>query len=48
MRNSAFLGLGLGLLIAQSLLYRVIGPLHLAGATPSLMLPLIVFMGVQE
>ncbi len=48
MRNSAFLGLGLGLLIAQSLLYRVIGPLHLAGATPSLLLPLIVFMGVHE
>ncbi len=48
MRNSAFLGLGLGLLIAQSLLYRMIGPLHLAGATPSLLLPLIVFMGVHE
>lgn len=48
MRNSAFLALGLGLLIAQSLLYRLIGFLHLAGATPSLLLPLIVFMGVHE
>lgn len=48
MRNSAFLALGLGLLIAQSQLYRLLGPLHIAGATPSLLLPLIVFMGVHE
>ena len=47
MRNSAFLALGLGLLIAQSQLYRLLGPLHIAGATPSLLLPLIVFMGVH-
>ena len=48
MRNSAFLALGVALLIVQSLLYRVVGPLHIAGATPSLLLPLIVFMGVHE
>lgn len=48
MRNSAFLALGIGLLILQSLLYRLLGPLHIAGATPSLLLPLVVFMGVHE
>lgn len=48
MRNSAFLAIGIGLLILQSNLYRLVGPLHIAGATPSLLLPLIVFMGVHE
>jgi len=47
-RNSAFLAIGIGLLILQSNLYRLVGPLHIAGATPSLLLPLIVFMGVHE
>jgi len=47
-RNSAFLAIGIGLLIVQSNLYRLVGPLHIAGATPSLLLPLIVFMGVHE
>jgi rod shape-determining protein MreD len=47
-RNSAFLALGVGLLIVQSNLFRLLGPLHIAGATPSLLLPLIVFMGVHE
>ncbi|MBW2527491.1 MAG: rod shape-determining protein MreD [Deltaproteobacteria bacterium] len=48
MRNTAFLALGLALLIIQSNLFRLVGPLELAGITPSLMLPLIVFMGVHE
>ncbi len=48
MRNSAFLALGVGLLILQGNLFRLLGPLHIAGATPSLLLPLIVFMGVHE
>lgn len=48
MRNTAFLLLGIGLLILQSNLHRIIGGLHVAGITPSLMLPLIVFMGVHE
>lgn len=48
MRNSAFLVVGVGLLIVQSLLFRMLGPLHVAGATPSLLLPLVVFMGVHE
>ncbi|MBK8251458.1 MAG: hypothetical protein IPK82_02170 [Polyangiaceae bacterium] len=48
MRNSAFLALGIGLLIIQSNLFRLVGPLHIPGATPSLLLPLVVFMGVHE
>ena len=48
MRNTAFLALGIGLLIVQSNLFRLIGALHVAGITPSLLLPLIVFMGVHE
>jgi rod shape-determining protein MreD len=48
MRNTAFLGLGFALLIIQSNLFRVIDRLHVAGATPSLVLPLLIFMGVHE
>ena len=48
MRNTAFLLLGLGLILVQSNLFRVIGLVHVAGITPSLVLPLIVFMGVHE
>jgi rod shape-determining protein MreD len=58
-RNSAFLVLGLGLIIMQSNLFRLVGwlvelgsrispSLSIAGVTPSLVLPLIVFMGVHE
>ena len=48
MRNTAFLALGLALLVVQSNLFRLIGRLHVPGATPSLLLPLVVFMGVHE
>ena len=59
MRNTAFLLLGLGLIIIQSNLFRMVGYLvvaqeawlpwlPVAGITPSLVLPLIVFMGVHE
>lgn len=48
MRNTAFLALGFALLIIQSNLFRLIDPLHAAIATPSLLLPLVVFMGVHE
>ena len=48
MRNTAFLALGLGLILLQANLFRLIGRLHIAGATPSLLLPLVVFMGVHE
>jgi rod shape-determining protein MreD len=59
MRNTAFLALGLALIILQSNLFRLVGYLvalqqtisgsfSVAGITPSLLLPLIVFMGVHE
>jgi rod shape-determining protein MreD len=48
MRNTSFLALGIALLVVQSNLFRLIGRLHIAGATPSLILPLVVFMGVHE
>jgi rod shape-determining protein MreD len=48
MRNTAFLAIGIALLIVQSNLFRLIGRLHIPGVTPSLLLPLIVFMGVHE
>jgi rod shape-determining protein MreD len=48
MRNTAYLAAGIALLIIQSNLFRLIGHLHVRGATPSLLLPLVVFMGVHE
>src|SRR5580698_1953624 len=48
MRNTAFLALGIALLVVQSNLFRLVGRLHVAGVTPSLLLPLVVFMGVHE
>jgi rod shape-determining protein MreD len=48
MRNTAFLALGLGLLLMQSVLFWFIGFVPWSGFTPSLTLPLIVFMGTHE
>lgn len=48
MRNTAFLGAGLLLLLLQANLYRVLGHLEVPGLVPSLVLPLILFMGVHE
>ncbi len=61
MRNLAFFSVGLLLLLIQSNLYRVLGPLGeisfgesfrlgdwLHGATPNLILPLIIFLAVYE
>lgn len=48
MRNSAFLAVGVLLILLQSNLYRLLGLFHLHGATPSLTLPLIIFLGVHE
>jgi len=48
MRNTAFLAIGIGLLVLQSNLFRLIGRFQISGATPSLLLPLVVFMGVHE
>lgn len=48
MRNAAFLAVGILFILVQAQLYRVLGVLHLHGATPSLVLPLVIFLGVQE
>lgn len=48
MRNAAFLAAGIVLILIQANLYRVLGLLHLNGVTPSLVLPLIIFLGVHE
>jgi rod shape-determining protein MreD len=47
-RNTAFIALGLGLLLLQENLFRVLGWVHVPGLSPSLVLPLILFMGVHE
>lgn len=48
MRNTAFLALGLGLLLLQSVAFWFLGFVPWSGFTPSLTLPLIVFMGTHE
>ena len=55
MRNTAFLGLGVALLILQGnlfVLHSALSSFHwfraLPWATPSLLLPLVIFMGVHE
>ena len=48
MRNTAFLATGLFLLVLQSNAFRLLSKLPFGGITPSLLLPLIVFMGVHE
>jgi rod shape-determining protein MreD len=48
MRNAVFLAVGLVLLLLQGNLSRIIAPFGLHGWTPSLVLPLIVFLGVHE
>jgi rod shape-determining protein MreD len=55
MRSAAYLGVAVLLLLVQSNLFRLIGPLSALlgdrlthGATPSLLLPMVVFLGVYE
>jgi rod shape-determining protein MreD len=48
MQNGAFLGAGLVLLLIQAQLFRLLGIVHVPGLVPSLVLPLILFMGVHE
>ncbi len=48
MRNTAFLVAGIVLLLIQANLFRVLGFFHIPGLVPSLVLPLILFMGVHE
>jgi rod shape-determining protein MreD len=47
-RNTAFLLGGIVLLLIQANLFRVLGYIHVPGLVPSLVLPLILFMGVHE
>jgi rod shape-determining protein MreD len=47
-RNTAFIALGLALLLLQENLFRVLGWVRVPGLSPSLVLPLILFMGVHE
>ena len=48
MRNTAFFVTGLVLILVQNNLFRVISFIHVPGLVPSLVLPLILFMGVHE
>lgn len=48
MRSAAFLAVGILLIVLQGNLYRALGYLDLNGATPSFVLPLLVFLGVHE
>lgn len=48
MRNTVFLLLGLALLLVQANSFRLLGGLDVPGLVPSLVLPLIVFMGVHD
>jgi rod shape-determining protein MreD len=48
MRSAAFLTFGVLLIIAQGNLYPLLGYFGLHGATPSFVLPLIIFLGVHE
>jgi rod shape-determining protein MreD len=47
-RSGVFLALGVLLLVVQGNLYPLFGNLGLHGATPSFVLPLIIFLGVHE
>jgi rod shape-determining protein MreD len=47
-RNTAFIATGLALLLLQENLFRMLGWVHVPGLSPSLVLPLILFMGVHE
>jgi len=48
MRNTAFFLAGIALLVVQANLFRVLGHVNVPGLVPSLVLPLILFMGVHE
>jgi rod shape-determining protein MreD len=47
-RNTAFFAAGMILLLIQANLFRVMTWSHIPGLVPSLVLPLILFMGVHE
>ena len=47
-RNTSFFAAGLALLLIQANLFRVTDWTHIPGLVPSLVMPLILFMGVHE
>lgn len=47
-KNAAFVAIALALLIVQGNLFRIFGLFEIQTVTPSLVLPLIVFLGVHE
>ena len=48
MRDAAFIAIGVLLVLIQGNLYRFMAPLDLHGATPSIVLPLVIYLGVHE
>ena len=48
MRNAAYFATGILLILIQANLYRALTFVHINGASPSLILPLIIFLGVHE
>ena len=48
MRNAAFLAFALALILLQANMNRLLAPIGLHGWTPSMVLPLVVFLGVHE
>jgi rod shape-determining protein MreD len=48
MRNATFLITGILLILMQSNLHLLLSHLRIVGATPNLVLPLVVFLGVHE
>lgn len=48
LRNAAFIAVAVGLLLLQGNLFRLTGLFEVQGITPSLVLPLVVFLGVHE
>jgi rod shape-determining protein MreD len=48
MRSVALVAIGFLLILVQASAYRLLGLLHVNGATPSLVLPLVIYLGVHE
>ena len=48
MKNTAFLGLGLLLLLVQALVFDALSWIPVSGVVPALLLPIIIYMGVHE
>lgn len=48
MRSAAVIAIGVALLLLQGNLFRILGFIPVAGLTPNLVLPLVLFLGVHE